>query len=446
MPGSSAPSSSIPTAGCRKPAASCGATAPRGTSGATTIPIGPSTTTCARPTTAPARASPFPRRCSASSAASTRATRPPTTRTPISRSPCAPPAARSTTSRVATIVHFEGQTSGTDDVAGVKRHQVVNQDDVRRQVGGRARRASRRTASIPSSSATAGRSGACWSIDACMLTPDHDSGSVRMHGDARDPHARSAARSRSSPTTSSTASPTWRSCSSAASRCCSTRTCARSPSSCPSAGASSTSSCMSRHYVAVKHVDAVRAFAPQALVVFDTVDLHFLRTERQAELEGNALARAAARAKRDEELTLIRKADVTLVVSTVRADAARASSRRRHACSCCPPSTSRMRRRQAVRRARGPRVHRRLPASAEHRRACFGTRSEVLPRVRDALAGREDLHRRQQGAGERARAGRGGLRRDGLRPGRHAVFHAAAGCRSRRCATAPASRARSTSR
>ena len=72
---------------------------------------------------------------------------------------------------------------------------------------------------------------------------------------------------------------------------------------------------MSRHYVAVKHIDAVRTFAPKALVVFDTVDLHFLRDERLAELEGSALARAAARAKRDEELALIRKADVTLVVS-----------------------------------------------------------------------------------------------------------------------------------
>ena len=72
---------------------------------------------------------------------------------------------------------------------------------------------------------------------------------------------------------------------------------------------------MSRHYVAVKHLEAVRTFASRALVVFDTVDLHFLRTERQAELEGSALARAAAHAKRDEELALIRKADVTLVVS-----------------------------------------------------------------------------------------------------------------------------------
>jgi glycosyltransferase involved in cell wall biosynthesis len=65
----------------------------------------------------------------------------------------------------------------------------------------------------------------------------------------------------------------------------------------------------------VKHIDAVRTFAPGALVVFDTVDLHFLRSERQAELEGSAVARASARSKRDEELTLIRRADVTLVVS-----------------------------------------------------------------------------------------------------------------------------------
>jgi hypothetical protein len=90
---------------------------------------------------------------------------------------------------------------------------------------------------------------------------------------------------------------------------------------------------MSRHYIAVKHIDAVRAFAPKALVVFDTVDLHFLRSERQAELEGNALARASARAKRDEELTLIRKGrrdarrvDVRAVVAG-RARARRARAR-----------------------------------------------------------------------------------------------------------------------
>ena len=74
---------------------------------------------------------------------------------------------------------------------------------------------------------------------------------------------------------------------------------------------------LSRHYVAAKHIDAARVFAPNALVVFDTVDLHFLREERLAELEGSASGISAARARRDEELALIAKADVTLVVSEV---------------------------------------------------------------------------------------------------------------------------------
>ena len=74
---------------------------------------------------------------------------------------------------------------------------------------------------------------------------------------------------------------------------------------------------LSRHYIAAKHLSSVRSFAPQALLVFDTVDLHFLRAERLAELEGGAMAKAGARAKREEEIALIRKSDLTLVVSPV---------------------------------------------------------------------------------------------------------------------------------
>lgn len=74
---------------------------------------------------------------------------------------------------------------------------------------------------------------------------------------------------------------------------------------------------VSRHYVAVKHLDNLRSFAPHALIVFDTVDLHFLREERLADLKASRSARRAAFAKRNEELALMRKADVTLVVSPV---------------------------------------------------------------------------------------------------------------------------------
>jgi glycosyltransferase involved in cell wall biosynthesis len=74
---------------------------------------------------------------------------------------------------------------------------------------------------------------------------------------------------------------------------------------------------VARHYVAVAHADAIRQFAPQALFAFDTVDLHFLRAERLADLDGGAAAKSAAHARRDEELALIRRADVTIVVSSV---------------------------------------------------------------------------------------------------------------------------------
>jgi O-antigen biosynthesis protein len=80
---------------------------------------------------------------------------------------------------------------------------------------------------------------------------------------------------------------------------------------------------IARHYIAVKHLDAIRRFAPRALVVFDTVDLHFLRGERLAELEGSVAAKAAARASREEELAVIRRADVTIVVSPIEVEVLR---------------------------------------------------------------------------------------------------------------------------
>ena len=72
---------------------------------------------------------------------------------------------------------------------------------------------------------------------------------------------------------------------------------------------------LSRHYVAAQHLDTVRRHAPNARVVFDTVDLHFLREERLAAIDGGTAATISAHTKRAEELALIAKADVTVVVS-----------------------------------------------------------------------------------------------------------------------------------
>ena len=77
---------------------------------------------------------------------------------------------------------------------------------------------------------------------------------------------------------------------------------------------------LSRHYVAAEFLPLVRRFAPQARVVFDTVDLHFLREMRGAELAGDATLRHAAQRTRERELSVIRAADTTLVVSPTERD------------------------------------------------------------------------------------------------------------------------------
>lgn len=75
-----------------------------------------------------------------------------------------------------------------------------------------------------------------------------------------------------------------------------------------------------RHTVADQYATFVRHSAPKARLIFDTVDLHFLREERAAEQSGNgALARQAEKTRR-QELALIQSADTTFVVSEYERD------------------------------------------------------------------------------------------------------------------------------
>lgn len=74
---------------------------------------------------------------------------------------------------------------------------------------------------------------------------------------------------------------------------------------------------ISRADCAEKHIDTVRKLCPGAQVLFDTVDLHFLREQREAELSDSNTLRTAAAQRKVQELNLARKADKTLVVSPV---------------------------------------------------------------------------------------------------------------------------------
>ncbi|MBK1784461.1 glycosyltransferase [Prauserella cavernicola] len=90
------------------------------------------------------------------------------------------------------------------------------------------------------------------------------------------------------------------------------------------AGESLSLALLSRPQVAWQLLEPIRQHAPRCLVAYDTVDLHFLRLQRQAELAGSlgesaeseSLTRRAE-ALRELELGLVRACDVTFTVSEV---------------------------------------------------------------------------------------------------------------------------------
>ena len=76
----------------------------------------------------------------------------------------------------------------------------------------------------------------------------------------------------------------------------------------------------SRHYVAGSLLPLLREYAPQAQVVFDSVDLHYLREQRAADLAGDEKLQRAAARTRTLELGVMAGSDVTLVVSPAERD------------------------------------------------------------------------------------------------------------------------------
>jgi len=72
---------------------------------------------------------------------------------------------------------------------------------------------------------------------------------------------------------------------------------------------------MVRHHVASECLPLLRRYAPQARRVFDTVDLHYLRERRGAELAGDAGLLRNAERTRTRELAVMAGSDITVLVS-----------------------------------------------------------------------------------------------------------------------------------
>jgi len=212
------------------------------------------------------------------------------------------------------VVHHEGISSGTDLRTGVKAYQVGNQQKFLERWRGELAASHRPAGSDPEQASERGRRHRVLVMDACTPTPDRDSGSLRMLALMRAMRdegcsvvffaqntAHDGAYTRAlqqlgveawwHPFLSDV--PTWL---------------ARH-------GARFDLVVGSRHYVLAPVLPLLRTHAPKAHVVFDTVDLHHLREQREAEVSGDAAQlRKAARTRRIE-LGLIAQCDTTWVVS-----------------------------------------------------------------------------------------------------------------------------------
>ena len=213
----------------------------------------------------------------------------------------------------ARVIHVEGATAGNDTGSGVKAYQVRNQAFFRAKWQA-ALAAQPQAGQLPTPAVLHARQRQILIIDALTPQPDHDSGSLRLVNLMRllrDEGAHvvflpSNRRQAEGYTTAlqQLGVEVWYA-----------PHAQRAPAWLQQHGPRFETVMVCRHYVASEFLDLLRRHAPQARIVFDTVDLHYLREMRGAELvDDDALKRAAAQT-RVRELAVIEKSDVTLVVS-----------------------------------------------------------------------------------------------------------------------------------
>ncbi|MGH3592658.1 MAG: glycosyltransferase, partial [Pseudonocardiaceae bacterium] len=224
----------------------------------------------------------------------------------------------------AVVMHHEGVSHGTDLTGGVKRFQEVNRaqfvDKWASSLAEHLPAASELNVWLARQRGPAGhRGGLVLVADHQVPMPDRDSGSMRMHrlllalvelgqrvvffpcnGALLQPYTADLQRHGITVIADAAGQDTFL----------------------REAGAALHLAVLSRPQVGWKLLEELRMRAPRCLVGYDTVDVHFLRLQRQAELAAatgdettaTALAGKAA-ASRELELGLVRAADLTLVVS-----------------------------------------------------------------------------------------------------------------------------------
>ncbi len=219
------------------------------------------------------------------------------------------------------VTHFEGVSSGTDLASGTKRYQLVNREKfIERWRGELALQPGPIKDPLDLAAVRQARDhrlrGRILIIDAYTPEPDQDSGSVRLVNLMR------CLLEMGYGVTFFADNRAWdgnytRSLQAMGVEACYDPWLGSAEAFIRERGRDFSQVIISRHYIAGQYVSLLRSHAPQAKFIFDTVDLHFLREERLAELENSTALRQVAKQTRRSEMGVIRAADATLVVSQV---------------------------------------------------------------------------------------------------------------------------------
>jgi GT2 family glycosyltransferase len=216
------------------------------------------------------------------------------------------------------VIHFEGITAGTDLGAGMKQYQVVNKQKFLEKWKNELLQqpAPIDSARLAPAAANFRLSKRVLIIDSYTPTPDQDSGSLRMVNLMRLLHGLGY-RISFLPDNHANAGKYTEALQALGVEALYHPYVADPAGWLRAHGSTLDVVILSRHYVANNYVALVRLYAPQAKLIFDTVDLHYLREERTAAMQNRPDLARAAMATKASELELMRESDLTLVVSPV---------------------------------------------------------------------------------------------------------------------------------
>ncbi|MBL4661376.1 MAG: glycosyltransferase [Alcanivoracaceae bacterium] len=211
------------------------------------------------------------------------------------------------------ITHFEGISSGTDLTAGMKKYQVINQTKFKEKWAKQLTKQQKSGTDIELCRIH-GQPKRILIFDACTPTPDQDSGSLRMINLIKilkelNYHVIFM------PENLSHNKKYTQALQQLGVECIYTPFISNPVDYLKQKGQFLDAVILSRYYVAEPVMPFIREYCPKAQIIFDTVDLHYVRERRMAELENDTSLAKIAEATREKELAVAKACDTTLVVS-----------------------------------------------------------------------------------------------------------------------------------